>query len=373
LGTTFGVGLAFGPIVAGALTGAFGWRAVFLSAAVVGALAVIFGGSHLKESRDPDAVGFDWPGAAAFTAALTLFTCGIIQGPTLGWTSPLIAVLLMGSVATMIAFVAIEKYSARPMLDLSLFRYARFVGVQMLPIATCYCYVVLLVVLPLRFIGIEQHSEFEAGLMMLALSAPMLLVPFGAALLTRWISAGLLSSAGLFIAAGGLIWLGQVDPGSDVSAYVAPMLMTGVGTGFPWGLMDGLSVSVVPKERAGMATGIFSTTRVAGEGIALAIVSAFLSILVMAQLASLLPDAAQTERTAAALRLATGDAGPVFALAGPAGRAALEVSYGHAFTQLLNILAGITALSALVVLVLFRNSTTEAVSSEPARKGLSVQ
>ena len=44
----------------------------------------------------------------------------------------------------------------------------------------------------------------------------------------------------------------------------------------PWGLMDGLSVSVVPKERAGMATGIFSTTRVAGEGIALAIVGAVL-------------------------------------------------------------------------------------------------
>ena len=30
--------------------------------------------------------------------------------------------------------------------------------------------------------------------------------------------------------------------------------------------MDGLAVSVVPEERAGMATGIFSTTRVAGEG-----------------------------------------------------------------------------------------------------------
>jgi hypothetical protein len=54
------------------------------------------------------------------------------------------------------------------------------------------------------------------------------------------------------------------------------MFLIGVGVSLPWGLMDGLAVSVVPKERAGMATGIFNTTRVAGEGIALAIVTALL-------------------------------------------------------------------------------------------------
>lgn len=55
------------------------------------------------------------------------------------------------------------------------------------------------------------------------------------------------------------------------------MLLIGIGAGMPWGLMDGLAVSVVPKERAGMTTGIFNITRVAGEGIALAIVSAILA------------------------------------------------------------------------------------------------
>ena len=44
-----------------------------------------------------------------------------------------------------------------------------------------------------------------------------------------------------------------------------PMLLIGIGNGLPWGLMDALSVSVVPKERAGMAAGIFTTMRVAGK------------------------------------------------------------------------------------------------------------
>ena len=39
LGTSFGVGLAAGPVLAGALLDTLGWRAVFLSSALVGAVA----------------------------------------------------------------------------------------------------------------------------------------------------------------------------------------------------------------------------------------------------------------------------------------------------------------------------------------------
>ena len=41
--------------------------------------------------------------------------------------------------------------------------------------------------------------------------------------------------------------------------------------------MDGLAISAVPVAKAGMAAGLFNTVRVAGEGIALAIVSAVLT------------------------------------------------------------------------------------------------
>lgn len=41
--------------------------------------------------------------------------------------------------------------------------------------------------------------------------------------------------------------------------------------------MDGLAISAVPVAKAGMAAGLFNTVRVAGEGIALAVVSAVLT------------------------------------------------------------------------------------------------
>ena len=93
------------------------------------------------------------------------------------------------------------------MLDLSLFRYPRFVGVQCLAAAPAYAFVVLLVLLPLRLVGAEGVSEAEAGRVMLALSAPMLALPLCAAWLTRWLSAATLSAGGLLLCAAGLWWL----------------------------------------------------------------------------------------------------------------------------------------------------------------------
>jgi MFS family permease len=353
LGTTFGLGLALGPLLAGFLTETFGWRSFFLADAAIGLTGLALGVPKLRESYDPDAMGLDWPGAATFTAALTLFTFGLLQGPETGWSSPLIIGLFTGAVAMFIAFVWIEKRIARPMLDLSLFRYPRFVGVQVLPLATAFCYVTLLLVLPTRFIGIEGHSAIDAGLMMVSLSAPMLFVPITAAFLTRWMSAGVISATGLVIAAIGMLWLSDIAPDAPSTALALPLFVIGVGAGLPWGLMDGLSVSVVPKERAGMATGIFSTTRVAGEGMTLAIAGAILAVLTRVRLSDALTGFPLIPRNAvaeAAQRVATGDLPHAAALLPTLGQPILAQAYDDAFRVLLHILMAITLASALVVL-----------------------
>ncbi|GAB7534101.1 MFS transporter [Burkholderia sp. 3C] len=347
LGATFGIGLAFGPVLAGWLIAQFGWRAIFVTGAVAGALSLGLGASRLRESRDPHARRLDRAGTVSFTAALGCFTWGLIEAPTRGWTSPVVVGLLAAFVLGAAAFVIVELRAERPMLDLSLFRYPRFVGVQVLPIATCYCYIVLLVVLPLRLIGVDGYDEIHAAWLMLALSAPMLVVPFVAAMLTRWLSAGAISGIGLVIAAAGLHLLAAALRGGHDAEAIGPMLMIGVGAGLPWGLMDGLSISVVPKSRAGMAAGIFSTTRVAGEGIALAIAGALLAALTQPGLHGAAPAAAPAAITEAAARLATGDLASAAARLPGVAPAALRAAHHAAFGQLLDALTAITVLCAV--------------------------
>ncbi len=350
LGTTFGVGLAFGPVVTGLLIESVGWRAIFLTSTIVGTTALLLGPPRMHETRAPGASCLDWPGAASFTAMLTVFTVAMIESPAIGWASPTMLALVATFLVLLAAFVFIELRTSRPMLDLSLFRYRRFVGVQLLPIATCVCFVVLLVIMPLRFIGIEGRSEIEAGVLMLALSAPMLVVPMVAATLARRISPGVISGIGLLVAAAGLAWLGTMEVEAGLSV-IAPMLLIGVGSGLPWGLMDGLSVSVVPKERAGMATGIFGTVRVAGEGVTLAIVSAALAVLVAAALHRV-PDPSGMVLVQAGQRLAVGDLAGATALSPLLDSSALLHAYQTAFATLSRILAGITTACAIAVFVL---------------------
>ncbi|HEY9273693.1 MFS transporter [Achromobacter sp.] len=357
IGTTFGAGAAFGPFLAGLLIDTLGWQWVFYLPALVALLASALIAPFARETRDPDATGLDWPGAISFTAGLAVLTYGIILAPERGWSHASVLACLASAAVLLAAFVIIERRQAKPMLDLSLFANARFVGVQVLAIAPAYAYIVLLVMLPARFIGAEGHSALAAGQMMIALSAPLLVVPFIAGLLTRWINVGVLSGIGLAIAAAGLAWLGLTLSGNTQSERLLAMLVIGIGIGLPWGLMDGLAVSVVPRERAGMATGIFNAVRLAGDGMAIAAVGAILSAHILSGLAALVPNGTLGQVTDADLvgasnRLAMSDLQNALVHLPTAGQSLLLLVYESAFRFQLLVLAGAAAATAILVLVL---------------------
>ena len=369
IGTAFGVGLAFGPFLAGALIARTGWRAIFLVAAGAGLAALLTAARAMRESRDPQAQGVDWPGALTFTGALALFTYGLLQAPATGWSSTHSLALLGGAALLLAIFIGVERRAARPMLDLSLFRLPAFAGVQLLAAAPAFSFVVLLVLLPARFIGIEGYSAFAAGRMMIALSAPMLVLPMLPGWAAQRIAAAHICASGLLLAAGGLLWLSTCAPGQPPATLLGPLLLIGCGISLPWGLMDGLAISVVPVERAGMAAGIFNTTRVAGEGLALAIVSALLGTLTLAALGKvtgLAPDQAAL----AAPFLALGELRHAGTLLPQAAIAELAQAYGTAFRHLLYVLASITSASALLILAFLRHpaGATADTASLPACK-----
>lgn len=354
LGASFGIGLSFGPISSALLIEHFGWRSIFVLVTGVAIVAFAVGAAFLRETRDPAAGRLDWPGAAAFTSALTLLTCGIMRAPQDGWSDPWTIAMLACAATLFAAFTAIERRTARPMLDLDLFRFPRFLGVQLLAAAPAYAFVVLLILLPVHFIAIEGMREIQAGRLMIALSAPLVVLPVAAGVLTRWLAPATICAAGLLVSAAGLAWLSVAMGHDGVHASIAPLLMIGVGISLPWGLMDGLAVSVVPIERAGMATGIFSTTRVAGEGLALAIVSAVLGTLTAGQIAGHVPGQ-EAHAATAAQRLIAGDFSSAAHLLPGVGRATLAQAASGAFSTLLMLLSAITVLTALVVFLFLGN------------------
>ncbi|WP_088142672.1 MFS transporter [Achromobacter xylosoxidans] len=361
IGTTFGAGAAFGPFLAGLLIDTVGWHWVFLLPAWVALLAAVLISLFARETRDPEATGLDWPGAITFTIGLAVLTYGLILAPEKGWGHTSVLTSLASAVGLLMVFVFIELRQAKPMLDLSLFANARFVGVQVLAVAPAYAYIVLLIILPARFIGMEGYSALAAGQMMIALSAPLLVVPFIAGQLARWINVGVLSSIGLVIAAAGLSWLGYGIAGDVQSNRLGAMLLIGAGIGLPWGLMDGLAVSVVPKERAGMAAGIFNAIRLAGDGIAIAAVGAILSARILSGLAAAVEDGASghmktSELVQASNRLAMSDLQNAMAHLPMVEQISLLQVYESAFRFQLLVLAAAAAATAVLVFLLLGKS-----------------
>ena len=346
LGTTFGLGLAFGPLAAGAMLALARWPAIFQATAVLGAIGALLVWASVPADAPRGKARLDWPGAISFSAALGLLTLGMLLAPEHGWRSGAVLLSIAASALLWVVFVAAERRTAQPLLDVTLFRRPAFLAVQVLAAAPAFLFIVLIVMLPGRFIGIDGMSALAAGRLMIALAAPLLFVPMLAALLLRWIKAGTLCAAGLLLAAAGLAWLAQVLGSGNATIVAGPLLLVGAGIGLPWGLMDGMALSVVDTQRAGMATGIFNTVRISADGVALALAGAVQAGLIGAALARHLP--AALPLLAAASRAALGDIAQAARLLG-GHEALLRASYDAAFRQLLLGLAGLAvALAALL-------------------------
>lgn len=344
LGTAFGLGLAFGPVISGMLVEFFNWRTIFLLGAAFGGLAWFLAAPRMRESRDPGARQLDWAGVLTFSAMLVALTFAIMQVPGRGWKSLTVLTLLCAALLLLVLFIRIERRQQRPMLDLSLFTEKRFIGVQVLPIATALSFIVLLILLPLRFVGVEELSAGRAGLLMLGLSLPMLLVPFLSALMAQHIAPANLCFAGLLLAAVGLLWLARVEVGAGWLALCVPMLLIGIGSAMPWGLMDDLSINVVSVERAGMATGIFTTMRACGEAVCVAAALALLNSLLQGHLQGALDHPRAGE---VAGELATGSFAAAQASAPTLSRDSLMALYSEAFKALTYALAALTLSAAM--------------------------
>ena len=274
-GTAVGVGQAFGPFVSGALSTAFGWRAVFVLPAAAG-FAVLLAAGLLPESRDPGATRVDWAGTLTLTGALATLITSLLEGPQWGWASPWSVAAYAVCVLLFVAFVAVERRQERPMADLGLLRRPRFASLCVAAVAMVAGFTPLLVYLPSYLTAVNGQSTMHAGVDLLMLTVPTVFFPLIAGYLLRWVPVRHMVTASVGLPAAGVAWLTVLHPGIGNWAALGPYAVIGVGVGVAFGVQDGAAVSAVHPDRAGMAAGMFNTMRLGGEAIAIAVAGTLL-------------------------------------------------------------------------------------------------
>jgi MFS family permease len=127
-----GVSGMFVGLVLGGLLAPINWRLVFLISVPVGLFGTVWAYLKLEERSKPRRARIDWPGNLTFAIGLILIMVAVTYGirpyghDSTGWASPKVLGLVGCGVASLIAFVIVERRVPDPMFRLPLFKIRAF-------------------------------------------------------------------------------------------------------------------------------------------------------------------------------------------------------------------------------------------------------
>ncbi|BCJ46817.1 MFS transporter [Actinoplanes ianthinogenes] len=275
-GAVTGFGMAIGPLVGGFLVHGFGWQSIFWINVPIGVAALILTALFVPESRAPHPRRLDPVGQLLVFLLLAAVTFGIIEGPGAGWSSrEILACFGVGGLA-LLGLLRWEPRRAEPLIDLALFRSPPFSGAVLIAICAFSGLGGFLFLNALYLQETRGLSAWEAGLWTLPMAAATALVsPLAGRLVgTRGTRLPLLiAGSGMALGVLPLTWAG---PDTAAWPLLLGYLLFGIGFGMVNTPITTTAVSGMPRERAGVAAAIASTSRQVGSALGVAVIGAVL-------------------------------------------------------------------------------------------------
>ncbi len=268
------LGLSLGPTLGGWITGAFGWRAVFLVNVLVGAALLVALTRLRGEWAGARGERFDVPGAALYVAGQITLLLGLSR-----LTAPGGAALALAGVVLVALFFWWEARARSPVLDTALLRRNTVFAMSSLAAFLNYSAtsaVTFLVSLYLQFV--RGLGPSEAGLVMLSQPLLMMLVaPFAGALSDR-VEPRWPASAGMALSALGLGVLATVGPSTPLAVVVGALVVLGTGFGLFTSPNTNAGMGAVQPRQYGVASGFLGTMRLTGQVFSMALAMLILGV-----------------------------------------------------------------------------------------------
>jgi EmrB/QacA subfamily drug resistance transporter len=270
-GAVVGVSMGLGPLIGGALTESVGWRSIFWINVPIGLAAIGLAQLFVPESKAPHARRADPLGQVLMFSALLAVTYAIIEGPRLGWGSPLVTGLFAGTVAAIVALVVYEPRLEEPLLDLRFFRSVPFSSATLVAVLSFSAFSGFLFLNALYLQEVRGLAPFQTGLYTLPLAlATVVCSPVSGWLIGRSGTRTPLVLAGAGIATSALL-LASLDAGTPIARVITAYVVFGVGFGLVNAPITNTAVSGMPRARAGLAAAVASTSRQVGASLGVAL------------------------------------------------------------------------------------------------------
>lgn len=268
-----GAGAALGPFLGGLFTDTVGWRSVFWLTAPVAITAALLVGRGDERPERASLPRIDVPGVIVGTAGLVTLVTGLIEvgrDPRAATTW----ITLAAGVALLLAFLAVERLSAAPMMPLGVFRAPLFAGAVVGGFAFqfgAYGLQFFLAVYLQTAWGVTALTgglllvSFAVGSVLGSLLINPFLLPHGPRLmiLLGSITAGVGAVALLAASSSAQWWL-----------LVAADFVIGMGTAVYSTALNTIAGSSLGADTAGLASGIYNTSRQVGQSVGIAFLGA---------------------------------------------------------------------------------------------------
>ncbi len=269
-GAAQALGLSLGPAAGGLLIALGGWRLIFLVNIPLGMVGAVLGWLLIPRSRHLQGrERFDWPGLVFFALGVSALMLALSFGNEKGFGSAFFLGLLVAAGVLLIWFVRIEANRRAPMLDLSLFRRPAFsAGIS----SGLLSYLVLfgtLFVVPFYLQGVARAGPGTTGLELTALPVALAVVAPTAGRLADRIGPRRLTVGGMAVSGTALVLM-SVAYGNP-ALLVIELALIGAGLGAFTPPNNSAVMGSVPREQAGVASGVLNTTRGLGTSLGLAI------------------------------------------------------------------------------------------------------
>jgi EmrB/QacA subfamily drug resistance transporter len=311
-----------GALISGVITNYVSWRWIFFINVPIGLLALAAVGQVLAaDDPDRERPSLDLLGALVSTSGLVLLVYGITQTATHGWGSSRVLIPIAAGVLALCGFVIIERrVAAEPILPLGLFKLRSLSAANAAAFLVASSMFATWFFMTLYLQNVLGYDALKAGLAFLPSGFAVIVGTQISSRVIARVGMRVLLLAGPLIIAGGLLWFAQLPVRGSYAAHVlGPSVVTMMGFGVAFVPLTMSAVAGVPSDQAGIASGIFQTSRQVGGAIGLAALAT----------------------TAATRTKALLAAGPVTHVA---VRTALTAGYTRAF-----VFAAIVAASAAVI------------------------
>jgi len=272
VGAATGVGLTIGPVLGGLLIDALGWTSIFYTRVPIGVIGSVMAWTMLKEQPAASPRSrFDLWGALTLFGFLTCLLLAVNQGQTQGWTSLFVLGLGTAAIALLFLFLAVERRTAEPVVDLGLFRDRLFATATWSHLLFYMAIAAVTFLMPFYLIEDVAYSSTGAGLLLMTIPLlRVIIAPLSGRLYDRR-GSFLLCFAGLILTCLGLFLLSKLNTTSTTSDVVLRLAITGLGIGLFVTPNTSAIMGAVGRQRLGTASAMIPTVRQIGMSIGLAI------------------------------------------------------------------------------------------------------